>query len=425
MHAEQQYHQVLVSRELGGAGLVALHLARHLTRNGRAPHVWIPGPGPAQAEATRLGLPCGTYDAESAASPSVFRAGLANWRLARALKPSGPGLVHVHSPGYYGALRRGLIRTGLTRVVHVQLEEGEPSLRWAFKSAPDLIIPCARFLVDLVRRALPEGSVGRTRIVAVPNAVDTERFTPGPKEQAKARVGAPAGRPLLLMLANLAPHKGQETAIRAVALLKQRGLEVTCWLAGIERHGEGAYTARLRTLIHEADVGDRVQLLGQRGDAPDLLRAADLFLLPSTNEGLPLSVLEAQATRVPVLAAPTAGIPEVVREGETGFLIPAADAEGYARRDVEHFPHPSQGHNSQAPPARADRAARSGPESPPRRVLPPVAQGRGHRRRQGDPGVQPSEPAPAAARGERGRCVPPGRAAVPGAGRGAGRRPGL
>jgi glycosyltransferase involved in cell wall biosynthesis len=335
MQAERQYHQVLVSRELGGAGLVALHLARHLTRNGRATHVWIPGPGPAQAEATRLGLPCGTYDAESAASPSVFRAGLANWRLARALKRSGPGLVHVHSPGYYGALRRGLIRTGLTRVVHVQLEEGEPSLRWAFKSAPDLIISCARFLVDLVRRALPEESAGRTRIVAVPNAVDTERFTPGPKGQAKARVGAPAGRPLLLMLANLAPHKGQETAIRAVALLKQRGLEVTCWLAGIERHGE-AYTARLRTLIHEAGVGDRVQLLGQRGDAPDLLRAADLFLLPSTNEGLPLSVLEAQATRVPVLAAPTAGIPEVVREGETGFLIPAADAEGYARR-VEHL----------------------------------------------------------------------------------------
>jgi glycosyltransferase involved in cell wall biosynthesis len=112
---------------------------------------------------------------------------------------------------------------------------------------------------------------------------------------------------------------------------------VTCWLAGIERHGEGAYTARLRTLIDEAGVGDRVQLLGQRRNAPDLLRAADFFLLPSTDEELPQSVLEAQATRVPVLAAaPTAGIPEVVRDDETGLLILAADAEGYARR-VEHL----------------------------------------------------------------------------------------
>ena len=65
---------------------------------------------------------------------------------------------------------------------------------------------------------------------------------------------------------------------------------------------------------------------------PDLLRAADIFLLPSTSEGLPLSVLEAQATKVPVLAAPTAGIPEVITDGETGFLIPAKDATGYAHR---------------------------------------------------------------------------------------------
>jgi glycosyltransferase involved in cell wall biosynthesis len=55
-------------------------------------------------------------------------------------------------------------------------------------------------------------------------------------------------------------------------------------------------------------------------------------MLPSTSEGLPLSILEAQASKVPVLAAPTAGIPEVVRDGETGFLIPADHAEVYANR---------------------------------------------------------------------------------------------
>jgi glycosyltransferase involved in cell wall biosynthesis len=72
--------------------------------------------------------------------------------------------------------------------------------------------------------------------------------------------------------------------------------------------------------------------MGHREDVPDLLRAADMFRLPSTSAGLPLSVLEAQATKTPVLAAPTAGIPERVRDGETGFLIPASDATGYAQR---------------------------------------------------------------------------------------------
>ena len=138
--------------------------------------------------------------------------------------------------------------------------------------------------------------------------------------------------PLVLMVANLAPHKGQETAIRAMAILKKAGINVACWLAGVERRGEGDYTTRLQELCNELGVADRIRFLGHREDVPDLLRAADIFLLPSTSEGLPLSVLEAQATKVPVLAAPTAGIPEVITDGETGFLIPAEDAVGYAQR---------------------------------------------------------------------------------------------
>jgi glycosyltransferase involved in cell wall biosynthesis len=134
------------------------------------------------------------------------------------------------------------------------------------------------------------------------------------------------------MLANLAPHKGQETAIRAVALLRERGVDTECWMAGVERGGEKTYTERLTRLINEAGVGDRVRLLGQRRDAPDLLRAADLFVLPSSHEGLPLSILEAQASKVPVLAAPTAGVPDVVHDGETGFLIAAQDVLGYAHQ---------------------------------------------------------------------------------------------
>jgi len=102
------------------------------------------------------------------------------------------------------------------------------------------------------------------------------------------------------------------------------------WLAGVERGGERHYNTLLHNLCAELGVEDRVQFLGYRSDAADLLRAADVFLLPSTHEGLPLSVLEAQASKVPVLAAPTGGIPEVVMDGETGFLHSAADVLGYA-----------------------------------------------------------------------------------------------
>ena len=221
---------------------------------------------------------------------------------------------------------------GLGRVAHVHLDAGPELFRWAFRRPPHLIITCARYMVEQVRRALHGRFQERQWIESVPNSVDTRRFAPGDKREAKHRIGSPAEAPLALMLANLAPHKGQETAIRAVAILRDAGIPLHCWLAGIERGGATAYSDRLGALIAELGVGDRVRLLGQRDDAELLLRAADFFLLPSTREGLPLSILEAQATEVPVLAAPTAGIPEVVADSETGFLIAADDAPGYARR---------------------------------------------------------------------------------------------
>jgi glycosyltransferase involved in cell wall biosynthesis len=218
----------------------------------------------------------------------------------------------------------------LKRAVHVQIEESGAVLKWAFRHPPDLIITCARFLVPQVRRALPERYQEIQEIEAVPNAVDTERFFPGDKPAAKRRVGAPPRLPLLLMLANLAHHKGQETVIGAVAALKRKGVDAVCWLVGTERGGTSTYSSRLRLLIQEMGLVDRIHLQGQRDDVPELLRAADFLLLPSTCEGLPLSILEAQASKVPVLAAPTAGIPEVIQDEASGFLIAADDAPGYA-----------------------------------------------------------------------------------------------
>jgi glycosyltransferase involved in cell wall biosynthesis len=260
----------------------------------------------------------------------MLAAAQANLAMARRLRRAGRGIVHVHAPVWYGALRWGLKFSGSTRVVHVHIEEDEGMLRWAMKSPPELVITCARFLVGPARLALPANA--NTQVIAVPNAVDTEKFAPGDKLAAKQKVGAPLDRPLVLMLANLAPHKGQATAIQAIARLKQQGRAVTCWLAGVERGGATDYTQQLERLIREANVADRVTLLGQRSDAPDLMRAADVFLLPSTHEGLPLCILEAQAAQVPVVAAPTAGVPEIIHDGETGYLVAADDVIGYAQR---------------------------------------------------------------------------------------------
>jgi glycosyltransferase involved in cell wall biosynthesis len=322
-------HQFLVSRDFGGAALIAVNLGRWLQQRGNAVQFWVPGAGPATQNVEEAGLPWRGYDLDRVRDGNYRR--LWTWAaLALKLKGKG-GLVHVHTPGVYRLLLPALRLAGLRTVVHVQIDTDPEELRWAFRQPPDLIITCARYMEEPIRQALGETG-DRLRIEAVPNCVDTERFCPGDRAEAKQRVGAPADRPLALMMANLAPHKGQETAIRTVAELKARGTAIECWLAGAERGGRQEYQARLRALAAELGVADCVRLLGQRSDGPDLLRAADFFLLPSTKEGLPLSILEAQACKVPVLAAPTAGVPEAVHDGETGFLIEADDATGYAER---------------------------------------------------------------------------------------------
>ena len=315
---------------LGGAGSIALRLANALSPRTRGCHVWVPEDGPAREMAKELGLPSHKYDARRIASSSKLQSAIANLNIAYRLRGYGRGIIHVHSPRCYGALRLGLRYSGLKRAVHVQIEESRTGLRWAFKRPPDMIITCARYLVDYVRGSLPEEYQERQRIVAVPNSIDTKEFFPDDKCRAKHRVGAPDDVPLILMLANLAPHKGQVTAIRMTAELQRRGVAVVCWLAGVEREEAGTYTSQLHSLINELGLSDRIRLLGQRHDASELLRAADFFLLPSSHEGLPLSILEAQASKVPALTAPTAGIPEAVSDGETGILIPSEDYVGYA-----------------------------------------------------------------------------------------------
>jgi glycosyltransferase involved in cell wall biosynthesis len=326
------FHQMLTSKSFGGANTIALNLTAALRDRGKQSYVWIPGEGPAKAKAEEMGLTWRLYDPTRALASSRLRSTVCNWTIGRQLSSYRPGLIHVHDPRFYRALLPALKVSRLKTIVHLQLEEAQASLRWALRSPPQVIITCARFLVDQVRNALPEHLQRDQSVVAVPNAVDTDRFHPGDKASAKQKVGAPQKIPLILLVANLAPHKGHETGIRAVAILKERGVNAWLWFAGIERGDSVEYTERLKTLCGELGVAGRVRFLGQRSDVPELLRAADFFLLPSTSEGLPLSILEAQASKVPVIAAPTAGIPEIIRHGKTGFLVRADDAAGYAHQ---------------------------------------------------------------------------------------------
>ena len=203
----------------------------------------------------------------------------------------------------YGLMSPLLGTIGARSIVQFHIDPTEEEVLWALKRPPMAVATCSRHIATLIRDV--NARAGREiPVFPIQNAIDLDRYTPGDRAAARRRVGAQSDRPLLLMLANLAEHKGQMTAVHAVRQLKDRGLTVDCWLAGEERGSERRFTATLQRLIRDLGVEDQVTFLGFRQDGPALLQAADVFLLPSTHEGLPLSILEAQASGTVVLGSP-------------------------------------------------------------------------------------------------------------------------
>jgi glycosyltransferase involved in cell wall biosynthesis len=129
----------------------------------------------------------------------------------------------------------------------------------------------------------------------------------------------------VVTVARLSPEKDVANLVRASALVARQFPDLS-----VEVAGGGACFDDLKRLTAELGVGDRVKFLGEVRDVPALLARARMFVLPSRSEGIPLTVLEAMARGLPVVATRVGGLSEVVVEGETGLLVPSADPAALA-----------------------------------------------------------------------------------------------
>ncbi len=140
-------------------------------------------------------------------------------------------------------------------------------------------------------------------------------------------VPLPAGGPRLVNVGRFVEQKGQMTLVLAMAALGDRAPGAHLTLVG-----DGALRAPLEAAIAAHDLADRITLLGWVDEAGvrAALDAAQAFVMPSFAEGLPMVVMEAMATARPVIATFIAGMPELVLDGQTGWLVPAGDPEAIA-----------------------------------------------------------------------------------------------
>jgi glycosyltransferase involved in cell wall biosynthesis len=164
----------------------------------------------------------------------------------------------------------------------------------------------------------------RERIMTVPNGVFDSKAAPAKDRAAvRASLGLDGGEFAVLCVANLRPEKRADAFLEAVARARSEG---ATHLRGLIA-GDGPERPRLERLAGELDG---VELLGSRGDVPDLMAASDAVALLSEAEALPMSILEAMALARPVVTSDVGGAAEAVADGETGIVVPPGDTAAAA-----------------------------------------------------------------------------------------------
>jgi len=248
-------------------------------------------------------------------------------RLRWLLRRTPVDLVHAHASHAHGAAVAALAtipapaRPPLVVSRRVDFPLHGPLAR-RIKYGP--LVRCFLAVSRAVAGVLEEGGVPPDRVRVVHSGVPPLPPPDRGRDEVRRALGVAPDRPLLLTTAALVDHKDHATAIRAVARCRAHVRLVIA--------GEGPLRAALDRLIEAEGVGDRVQLLGQREDVPDLLAAADLYLASSHLEGLCTALMDAGRAGLAVVGTSAGGIPEVVRDGETGLLAPPRDPAALAAR---------------------------------------------------------------------------------------------
>jgi len=268
------------------------------------------------------------------------------WRFAQILKPLQPAIIHARNWGGTDgilAARLAGIRTtiqgehgweiddaaGLNRkrLIFRRLIEG-----WV-REYTCVSRHLAHWLTDVVKARRP--------VTQIYNGIDTNAFAPDKAvwHQLRAEFGISESTCVIGIVGRLDPIKDHATLFQAFAALHSRHSETRLLVIG-----DGPERTRLEAL---AGVG--VQFLGNRLDVAAVLQALDVFVLPSLNEGISNTILEAMATGLPVVATNVGGNPELVQDGVTGILIPSSDAPALSAGLLNYVTNPAlrQAHGQQ------------------------------------------------------------------------------
>lgn len=251
-------------------------------------------------------------------------------QMVRLFRAGQFDVIHTHNtyPHIYASIAARL--AGIPVVVntrHGQRAGHGWKSRTQFRWASHLVDRIVAVSDDAARLCVEVDRVNSEKVIRIWNGIDVDDF----------QFAGPKPFPTAISVARLSPEKDFPTLLRAVAIAIQKVPELLLKLVG-----DGSERPRLEQLVRELGIEKHVEFLGERKDVPTLLTQAGFFVTSSVTEGISLTLLEAMAVGLPVIATAVGGNVEIVDAPRTGRLVPASDPNRLAESIVDLCRHSSK-----------------------------------------------------------------------------------
>lgn len=307
----------------GGAETLFVELCKRFNTGSDTSYALLSGPGWIHEQLLKVGIGYEIRDCRGS-----FNLGFL-WFLVRLIRRERVDVVQSHLLGsnVYCALAGALTGTPVIATFHgsVDVAHNERFLpaKFLLVNRADAVVCVSESLKEDLLRRTP---VDTRKLQVIKNGVDRSRFVVEKNAALKHELGLPRDAFVVGSLGNIRPAKDYPTALRAMAQIVSQESRVHWVVAGDVNH---VLYAQLTDLIRQLDIADHVHFLGFYEPAEKFLSGIDLYLLSSSSEGHPFSVIQAMATGLPIVAT-RCGVQSMLTDGETAALVEVGDSEEMA-----------------------------------------------------------------------------------------------
>ena len=265
----------------------------------------------------------------------------------RVMRRSGPDLIHAHLEfaSILGSVSGRLTGTPVVATLHTldapALSNRRDARRWlmyrTLATFADRVICLTRANADIAQAT----GLGRAQIMILPNGVETDNFDAPPQTahaDLRRQFGISESAPLAVAVCVLRPEKALDRLLMAFPDVTRALPDARLLIVG-----DGPMMRPLREMAEQNGLNGQVHFAGYRKDVADVMRAADVFVLPTVFDAQPTVIMEAMAAHLPVVATTIAGIPDMVEDGVNGTLVPPDDVPALARALTGLLADPAKG----------------------------------------------------------------------------------